>query len=220
MSPTAQSLRGVHFVTGIGTDIGKSWMTGLLARALADEGLRVATMKFIQTGCPDGGSIDVDLHRRLARGSAPLPEDAEGLTAPCVFSYPASPHLAARLDGRAIDYAAIDDAMHTIAARYDTLLVEGAGGLMVPLSDDGRLTVDYVAERDLPLIVVTNGRLGAINDTVLTLEAIRSRGLRVSALIYNRFFDGADPVIAADNLAWMKGYARRTLPPGTPFLEF
>ena len=86
--------------------------------------------KFIQTG-NTGHSEDIDLHRRLT-GTGYLPEDKEGLTMPEIFSYPCSPHLAARIDNRPIDFDKIENATQELARRYDTVLVEGAGGLMVP----------------------------------------------------------------------------------------
>ena len=118
------------FISGIDTDAGKSYATGWLACQMAAQGRRVATMKFIQTGC-DGRSEDIEIHRRLT--GTPLPEDDDLTTAPQIFSYPASPHLAARIDGRSIDFEAIDSALRRLSECYDTVLVEGAGGLMVPL---------------------------------------------------------------------------------------
>lgn len=120
-----------------------------------------------------------------------------GDTMPEIFTYPASPHLAARLDGRPVDFAKIEAAGQRLAERYDAVLVEGAGGLMVPLTDD-MLTIDYVAEKDLPLILVTSGRLGSINHTLLSLEAIQSRGLRLEILAYNLYPETDDKIIRDD----------------------
>ena len=124
----------IYFISGIDTDAGKSYCTAWLAEQLIKEGKRVITQKFIQTGNV-GHSEDIDLHRRLM-GTGYLPEDREGLTMPEIFSYPASPDLAARIDSRPIDFDRIDRATQELARRYDTVLVEGAGGLMVPLKDE------------------------------------------------------------------------------------
>ena len=102
-------------------------------------------------------------------------EDREGLTMPEIFSYPCSPHLAARIDNRPIDFGKIECATQELARRYDVVLVEGAGGLMVPLTED-YLTIDYIAEKQYPLVFVTSGKLGSINHTLLSFEAIRNRG--------------------------------------------
>ncbi len=196
------------FISGIDTDAGKTYATAHLARMLADEGYGVVTQKFIQTGCR-GTSEDIEAHRRLT-GTGPLPEDAEGLTAPVIFSYPASAQLAARIDGRSIDLELIDAATAELLRRYDRVLIEGAGGLMVPITDDF-FAIDYVASRQLPVVLVTNSRLGSINHTILSLEALQARGIELAAIVYNTFFD-TDEVIAADTRAFVERYAKRHFP--------
>lgn len=197
-----------YFISGIDTDAGKSYVTGYLAARLMKEGKRVATQKFIQTGNV-GFSEDIDLHRRIM-GIEPLPEDIDGTTAPVIFSYPASAQLAARMDKREIDLSVIDRATATLLERYDTVLIEGAGGLMVPITDDF-FTIDYVATRGLPLILVVNGVLGSINHAVLSLEAIKSRGIELAGVIYNEHFD-TDRIIGADTQAFLRRYVRRHFP--------
>ncbi len=172
------------------------------------EGLTVATQKFIQTGCRDT-SEDIEAHRRLV-GCAPLPEDAEGITAPIIFTYPASAQLAAAIDGREIDLGLVDASTALLLERYDRVLVEGAGGLMVPIRDD-LFTIDYIESRRLPLVLVTNGRLGSINHTVLSLEAVKARGIELKAVVYNRYFD-KDSVIAADTHGFIERYIGRHFP--------
>lgn len=197
-----------YFISGIDTDAGKSYVTGYLAARLMKEGKRVATQKFIQTGNV-GFSEDIDLHRRIM-GIEPLPEDIDGTTAPVIFSYPASAQLAARMDKREIDLSVIDRATATLLERYDTVLIEGAGGLMVPITDDF-FTIDYIATRGLPLILVVNGVLGSINHAVLSLEAIKSRGIELAGVIYNEHFD-TDRIIGADTQAFLRRYVGRHFP--------
>ena len=196
----------VIFISGIDTDAGKSYATGWLAKELGGRGLRVATMKFIQTGC-QGHSEDIEIHRRIT--GTPLPEDADLTTAPQIFSYPASPHLAAKIDRREIDFNAIDTALRRLTQAYDTVLVEGAGGLMVPLTDS-TLTIDYPRERNLPVALVTNGKLGSINHTIL------SRGMTLHSILYNARFD-TDPVISPDTQAYLRAYVEHHFP-CTPFM--
>lgn len=196
------------FISGIDTDAGKSYCTAWLARRMMDEGLTVATQKFIQTGNV-GRSEDIELHRRLC-GIAPLPEDLDLTTAPIIFSYPASAQLAARIDGREIDLTLVDRSTELLSSRYDVVLIEGAGGLMVPVTDDF-LTIDYISSRQLPLALVTNGVLGSINHTILSLEAIAARGIELKYLLYNTHFD-TDPVIAADTRAFIGRYLSRHFP--------
>src|SRR5690606_29349443 len=121
--------------------------TGFLARSWNEQGIRTITQKLIQTGNVDV-SEDIEQHRMIM-GCGLLPEDHDKLTMPEIFSYPASPHLASELDQRSIDFEKIQQAATILAERYDRVLLEGAGGLMVPLTR-GMLTIDYIAAHDYP----------------------------------------------------------------------
>lgn len=200
---------GIYFISGIDTDAGKSYCTAWLARELANQGQRVITQKFIQTG-NTGHSEDIDLHRRIM-GTGYLPEDREGLTMPEIFSYPCSPHLAARIDRRPIDFGKIERATQELARRYDIVLVEGAGGLMVPLTER-YLTIDYIAEKQYPLLFVTSGKLGSINHTLLSFEAIRSRGIRLDTVLYNLYPTVEDKTIQEDTMQYVRNYLAREFP--------
>ena len=197
----------VIFVSGIDTDAGKTYATGFLASSYMRQGKKVATVKFIQTGC-DGYSDDIETHRKIM--GVDLPEDSEGLTAPIIFTYPASAQLAARLDGKNIDLSKIDSAIDELRKKYDVVLIEGAGGLMVPITDDF-FSIDYPLSRNLPVALVTNSVLGSINHTVLSLEALASRGMTVHSVLYNTYFD-KDPVIAADTQEFIKRYIEKKIP--------
>ncbi len=191
------------FVTGIDTDAGKSYATGWLANLINSEGGNAMTMKFVQTGNEDF-SEDIQVHRRIM-GIEPQPVDLLHITAPEIFSYPCSPELAARIDKREIDFKLIDEAADELARQYGTVLIEGAGGLMVPLKGD-YLTIDYIRERKLPVVLVTNGALGSISHTLLALDAISHAGIELYAVIYNSYFD-KDKIIAEDT----SNYIRRWL---------
>lgn len=204
----------ILFVSGIDTDAGKSYATGYMARRLMNEGKRVITMKFIQTGC-DEYSEDIEVHRKIM-GTDTMPEDIDHTTAPIVLSYPASAQLAAAMDHREIDLQLIDEAIDRLAMNYDVVLIEGAGGLMVPITDDF-FAIDYAATRQLPVMLVTNSRLGSINHTVLSLEAIAARGIELAAVVYNHYFD-TDPVIAEDTRAFIGRYVARHFP-SAPVLD-
>lgn len=197
-----------YFISGIDTDAGKSYATGLLAASMMREGRKVITQKFIQTGNEEW-SEDIEVHRRIM-GTGMLPEDLDHTTAPVIFSYPASAQLAARIDGKEIDLGVIDRATERLLQSYDTVLVEGAGGLMVPITDTF-LAIDYVVTRRMPLILVTNGRLGSINHTLLSLEAVKARGIELDTVVYNTHFD-SDPVIAADTLGFITRHLTRHFP--------
>ena len=198
----------VIFISGIGTNVGKSYATGWLANYLKSSGLRVITQKMIQTGNAEY-SEDIDVHRKVM-GMPYCEDDTNHTTAPVILSYPASPHLAAIIDNREIDMAAIDNSTAILSQKYDTVLIEGAGGLMVPIKDF-YLTIDYVAERGYPVALVTNGTLGSINHTILSIEALQRRGIRIAYVIYNSHFD-EDKTISADTVEYIRRYVAKFAP--------
>ncbi len=196
------------FITGIGTDVGKSYATGWLAKEIAATGKSVITQKLIQTGNRDV-SEDIEIHRRIM-GIPMQSVDLCRVTAPIILSYPASPHLAAKIDGIELDYGVASAATDTLLNKYDHVLIEGAGGLMVPLKER-YLTIDYITGHKLPTVVVTNGRLGSISDTLLTLSALAAAGADVFAVIYNPYFD-KDKTIADETLGYLSAYVQEKFP--------
>lgn len=190
----------VLFISGIDTNVGKTIATGMLAKAFAAKGKTVITQKMIQTGCEDV-SEDIEAHR-LIQGIPFTSEDAEGLTCPYIFSYPCSPHMAAEKDGRDIDLSTITEATRRLQDTYEYVLLEGAGGLMVPIDMD-LLTIDYVKEQGYPLILVTSGKLGSINHTLLSLFACQRYGIEVKAIVYNQY-PSIDALIEANTLDYLK----------------
>ena len=195
----------VFFVSGIDTGIGKTMATGLMARSLAAAGRDVITVKLVQTG-NDGFSEDIDAHRAIC-GGVRFPEDGEGLTAPQIFKFPSSPLLAAALEGRTVDVEAISRAVRECAARHEIVLVESAGGLDVPLTDE-LLSIDLAAREGWPLVLVSCGRLGSINHTLLSLEAAKTRGMSVAGVVWNWCAD-TDPKIEEDSLETIRRYLLR-----------
>lgn len=191
------------FISGIDTDAGKSYATGWLAKLINSAGGNAITMKFVQTGNADF-SEDITVHRKVM-GIDDVEADRLRLTAPEIFTYPCSPELAARLDGREINLDTITNAIEKLAEQYSTVLIEGAGGLMVPLTGQ-YLTIDYIKVHDLPTVLVTNGKLGSISHTLLALDALKNRGIKLLGVIYNTYFD-SDKIIAEDT----RKYIRRWL---------
>lgn len=188
------------FVTGTGTDVGKTFATGWLARELNANGVDCTTLKMIQTG-NRGRSEDIERHREIM-GVPLTDEDTTLLTAPQIFSYPCSPDLASRIDGRAIDFGTIEASIAILSAKHKVVLIEGAGGLMVPLEGQ-LLTADWIAERNMPTLLVVSGQLGSINHALLTLNAMMSYGIDLYAVIYNPYFD-SDKVICTDTRRYLK----------------
>ena len=194
-------MKGIYFISGIDTNIGKSIATGWLAGQLLNQNVKVITQKLVQTGNKEY-SEDIELHRKIMKIEM-LPEDISKLTAPVIFSYPSSPHLAAKID-------AITLSSKILKERYDVVLLEGAGGLMVPLTPD-LLTIDYISQQNYPIILVTSGRLGSINHTLLSLEAIKNRNLKLYSVIYN-LSPYTDEVIVQDSLKIIDQYIRKNFP--------
>ena len=187
-------------MSGIDTDAGKSYVTGIIAKRIMDSGRSCITQKFIQTG---GENIDIELHRKLM-GIELLDIDVNKLTCPIMFNYPASPHLAAKIDGEKINFDLILSSTKHLSEMFDVLLIEGAGGLHVPLNGF-YTTIDYIQEKKYPLIFVTSGKLGSINHTLLSLELCRNRNIDVAIVAYNRFFD-EDTIISNDTFDYLKMY--------------
>jgi dethiobiotin synthase len=191
-----------YFITGIDTDIGKSYVTGYLAKQYSEEGKRVITQKFIQTGCTVD-SEDIRIHRKIMRMEL-QPEDLEGITCPILLSYPASPHLAASIDNKHIDMEKITRCTSVLKEKYDLVLIEGAGGIMVPTVGE-QTTLDYIVSQSLPIILVTSPVLGSINHTLLTLEICRANKIEVRGIAYNEYFS-TDDVIGEDTKNYLQKY--------------
>lgn len=165
-----------YFLTGTDTEVGKTLIAAALLRAAAAQGLRALGMKPVAAG----GAEDVDA--LVAAGNVAAPRDCVN---PYLLREPLSPHLAARRDGVAIDIEHIARCFGELRGRADFLIVEGAGGFRVPLSDahDG---ADLAARLGLPVILVVGLRLGCLNHALLTGEAIRARGLRLAGWVANQ----------------------------------
>ncbi|MGD9946905.1 MAG: dethiobiotin synthase [Desulfobulbus sp.] len=179
-------------IGGIDTDVGKSYITGLFARHLLQLGHCVTTLKLVQTGCTEL-SDDIQLHRKLM--GQPLSEfDRDGTTCPYLFPFPASPLLSARMVGKTIEESVLDQSIHTLQQRHQWLLVEGAGGLLVPITAN-LLLLDFYAARKMPMILVGSARLGSINHIRLSLEAIKARNIPLLGLVYNLYGDHPKEIV-------------------------
>lgn len=177
--------RGI-FVTGTDTEIGKTAITAGLAAVLKRRGINAGVMKPISAG----SRADAKLLRRAARSNQPL-----DTINPIYLRDPLSPNIAVRREGKILDLAPVFDAFNHLSKIHDCLLVEGVGGLLVPITDDV-LVADFAARLDLPLLIVARAALGTINHTLLTIEAARSRGLQIKSVIYNTLSPGGPDVSA------------------------
>lgn len=170
------------FITGTDTGVGKTIVAATLARLLRMNGARVGVMKPVTSGCreEDGQLVSDDALLLCQAAGVPFTEDV----APYRLREPLAPAEAAKCDGVRIDISAIKASFDRLVASCDYLIVEGAGGLMVPLSG-GLLIADLARELGLPLLVVAGPGLGTINHTVLTCFAAQQMGLQVAGVIVN-----------------------------------
>ncbi len=172
-----------YFITGTDTNVGKTFITSLLARILKDKGVDVGVMKPVETGCglADGSLAPQDaLALKAASGS---PDQLDTIN-PYRFKEPIAPDIASEASGVTIDFERIKDCYDKIARAHDVTLVEGAGGLLVPLAP-GKTMADLAGFLGLGLIIVAGNRLGVINHTLLTVECAKNRGLKVRGIILN-----------------------------------
>jgi dethiobiotin synthetase len=183
--PALPLLRGV-FITGTDTDVGKTWVAAGLTAALKRQGVRAVYFKPVQSGCPEVEGRLIPTDADFARTLAGLTEPLEVLT-PIALRLPLAPGVAAAQTGVEVDLGRIAAALEDLAARYEFLVVEGAGGLYVPLVGTHFLVLDLIRWLNLPLAVVAKSGLGTINHTVLTVKAAQAAGVKVAGVILNRY---------------------------------
>ena len=203
------------FVTGTDTEVGKTFFTALLIRAWRAAGVDAVGFKPITCG----GWEDVDALVAAADGAEP-----REAVCPIHLAMPASPLAAARAERTAVDPVRILTAYAELKARHETVIVEGVGGWLVPITA-GYLVADLAAQLGLPVVVVVKNRLGAINHTLLTLESIAGRGLECAGLVLNHVDRPDDPasrsnratfeMLPSVRLLCELAHGQSSLPPGS-----
>lgn len=174
--------RGI-FITGTDTGVGKTFVASGLLTAFNEIGYRVCPMKPVETGCKirDRRLISHDALR--LKKAAGVEEPIEMIN-PYRFRHPLAPSVAAEIEGRKISRQKILSVFKSILRRYDLVVVEGAGGIMVPVYKD-YLFINLVKDMGLPLIIISRPSLGTINHTLLTIETARREGIQVIGVIIN-----------------------------------
>ena len=187
------------FVTGTGTEVGKTYITALLLKKLHESGFRCAYFKAAMSGndrAPDGTLIPGDArHFRQVSGiSQPLET-----MCPFVYETAVSPHLAARLEGNPLELETVKAGFDRLTAQFDYIIAEGSGGIVCPLRYDEKkiFLEDVISALKMPCLIVADAGLGTINSVVLTVEYMKARGLVVKGIIFNHFHPG--DVMEEDN---------------------
>ena len=172
------------FITGTDTGVGKTLIAGGIAAVLREQGLKVGVFKPIASGCRDEGILISDDTEFLA-----LCADADyslSVITPVTYKTAAAPVTCVQVEGRAIDYEEIAAAYHYLCEQTDVVIVEGIGGVLVPI-DTEHTVLDLAVEFNLPTVIVARPDLGTINHSLLTIEAVRNAGLPVAGLVINGY---------------------------------
>ncbi len=180
------------FITGTDTSVGKTYVAVKLIQQYIAQGYKVIGMKPVAAGCEmiDGIWQNEDVAKLMAASNVQAPREWVN---PYCFDEPIAPHIAATRHGVQIDIAKIQQAYENLQGLADIVVVEGAGGLLVPV-DDERTIADVALALHLPVILVVSVKLGCLNHAVLTVEALKARQIRLSGWVAN--------VITPSEYAW------------------
>ncbi|MZH03601.1 MAG: dethiobiotin synthase [Nitrospinae bacterium] len=175
-----------YFITGTDTNVGKTVVTACLATLFKSRGEDVGVMKPIETGVDPECSSSANSDAKFLMEVAGV-QDAE--VCPFRLKTPASPYQAARIEGKELDPYKILEDFRTLQSRHSLMLVEGVGGLMVPITRR-YYVADMALQMKLPLIIISRIQLGTLNHTLLTIKAARQHGLKVAGVILNPVHEG------------------------------
>jgi dethiobiotin synthetase len=190
-------------VTGTDTDVGKTYISCLLLKRLRETGMRVGAWKPVCSGAfiDDAGVSrwsDIELLSQAIGGPVP-----QKLICPQTFQAAVSPNVAAKMEGREVDDELIRNGPVAWEAKADFVLVEGAGGLLSPLSDT-MTSADVATQLSCPIIIVAANRLGVINHTLLTVEVAQQRGLEIAAVVLNTMQPENDDASRKSNMQQLR----------------
>lgn len=203
-------IKGI-FIAGTDTGVGKTFVAAGIARALRARGIGIGVMKPFETGCRSRGGKLIPVDAMTLMRSAEVTDPLD-LVNPYRFRTPLAPMVAARQEGRTIEIRKIKEAVRLLTKRHEFLIVEGAGGIMVPLTSRTSY-LDLAADLRLPVLIIARPGLGTINHTLLTIAALRARRVPIAGTVFNHSAGG------------QQGSAERTNPAvierlsGVPVLE-
>ncbi|MEI0603343.1 dethiobiotin synthase [Brachyspira alvinipulli] len=173
------------FITATGTDIGKTYVSGLIAEYMKNKGLDIAYYKAALSGSNDITDSDAWYVKEKANLS-----DSYNEMVSYTYKHAYSPHLAAQIEGNPPNIEIIKKAYRNISEKHDYIIVEGSGGIICPIryDDNKKIFLEYIIkELNIPSIIIADAGLGTINSTVLTIEYMRNKNLKINGVILNRF---------------------------------
>lgn len=187
------------FITGTGTDVGKTYITALIVKKIKEAGFKAAYYKAAMSG------NDRDEMGKLIPGDAKWVKDISNIeqpleeTCPYIYETAVSPHLASRLEGNPVKMDKVVEYYEALRPKYDYITVEGSGGILCPIDfDNEKIQLeDIVKMLDLSSIIIADAGLGTINSVVLTVEYMRNKGMDVKGIIFNNWCEG--DVMQEDN---------------------
>lgn len=180
------------FITGTGTDIGKTYVTGLIVKKLAENGTAAAYYKAAMSGNdrrPDGSLIPGDA--LFVKNTSGIAQPLESMC-PYIYENAYSPHLASRIEGNPVEMPVVKDGFCKLADDYDFITVEGSGGILCPICfDEAKIQLeDVIKELNLSSLLIADAGLGTINSVVLTAEYMKARHLTIKGIIFNNYHPG------------------------------
>jgi dethiobiotin synthetase len=194
------------FITATGTDVGKTFVASGLIRHWRTAGRQVDAMKPVATGFDPASAATSDTGILLTALGKPITPAEIARISPWRLKAPLSPDMAARLENRAIDFdALVKFSRDAIAATKDTLLIEGIGGIMVPLSDT-HTVLDWMMALNIPLVLVTGTYVGSLSHTLTCLDVLARRGLIVKAIVVND--TPGSPVTFQNTISTLQNFER------------
>jgi dethiobiotin synthetase len=197
----------VLFIAGTGTDIGKTYLTALLTRTLRAQGHPVRALKPVVSGIDPMAMANSDTGLLLAALDEPIDDETIAAVSPWRFTAPLAPNMAARLEGRTIDFDAI---VSWCKAHSGLILIEGVGGVMSPISDT-KTGLDWITGLACPVLLVGGSYLGAISHTLTSVAALRAHGIRIAGIVVNE--SEIDSIGVAETVGGLKPFIT-----GTPIL--
>ncbi|WP_196605197.1 dethiobiotin synthase [Pectinatus haikarae] len=176
------------FITATGTDVGKTYVTGLIIKKLREAGLNCGYYKAAISGADSVGESDAGYVNRIANIG-----QTDKMLVPYLYKEAVSPHLAARIEKNPVELSVVKEGFSKNAQQFDYLTMEGSGGIICPIRYDARQKLfleDFIKEFSLPSVIVADAGLGTINAVVLTVEYMKNRSLPVKGIILNNYMGG------------------------------